>query len=312
MEYLKDESAKLQKILFTGLDSAGKTSIIFALKREFSKIANIEPTRGAQRLVFQYLGRNISEWDLGGQIAYRISYLKSPNKYFDKTEIAIYVIDVRDKERIQESLSYLRDVIKQFKTLEIEPPIYVFFHKCDPNLAKEDQDDLDKFLLSLQDKIKNSMEYKKFYFYRTSIYYLSSIITAISEIFLTLYPKANLIQKTIETFASKFKAEGVQIIDDNSLIVGSYYKNEQVQDILNQTTPYFLSLNDSFLYSEFIYEKTEEKMIIQRFGRFFLFKPFTIKENGPPYYLLAIREDPDIKKDEYLTLVNLLKEILYK
>ena len=312
MEYLKDESAKLRKILFTGLDTAGKTSIIFALKREFSKIANIEPTRSAQRLVFQYLGRNIAEWDLGGQIAYRISYLKSPNKYFDNTEIAIYVIDVRDKERIKESLSYLSDVIRQFKILEIEPPIYVFFHKCDPNLAKEDQDDLDKFLLSLQDKIKNSMEYKKFYFYRTSIYNLSSIITAISEIFLTLYPKANLIQKTIETFASKFKAEGVEIIDDNSLIVGSYYKNEKIKEILNQTTPYFLSLNDSFLYSEFIYENTEEKMIIQRFGRFFLFKPFIIKKNGPPYYLLAIREDPDIKKDEYLTLVNLLKEILYK
>ena len=119
MEYLKDESAKLQKILFTGLDTAGKTSIIFALKREFSKIANIEPTRGAQRQVFQYLGRNIAEWDLGGQISYRISYLRSPNKYFDKTEIAIYVIDVRDKERMQESLSYLSDVIKQFKSLEI-------------------------------------------------------------------------------------------------------------------------------------------------------------------------------------------------
>ena len=312
MEYLKDESAKLRKILFTGLDTAGKTSIIFALKREFSKIANIEPTRGAQRLVFQYLGRNIAEWDLGGQIAYRISYLKSPSKYFDNTEIAIYVIDIRDRERISESLSYLSDVIKQFKVLEIEPPIYVFFHKCDPNLDKEVQDDLNKFLLSLQDKIKNSMKYKKFYFYKTSVHNLSSIITAVSEIFLTLYPKANLIQKTIETFASKFKAEGVEIIDDNSLIIGSYYKNENIKDILNQSTPYFLSLNDSFQYSESFDEDPEEKMIIQRFGRYFLFKPFEIKEDGTPYYLLAIREDPFIKKDEYLTLVKLLKEILYK
>ena len=312
LEYLKDESTEVQKILFTGLDTAGKTSIILSLKREFSKIANLEPTRGAQRRIFQYLGRDIAEWDLGGQIAYRISYLRSPNKYFDNTEIAIYVIDVQKKERIPESLSYLSDVIEQFNSLEIEPPIYVFFHKCDPNLATEDQDDLDKFLLSLQDKIKNSIDYKKLFFYKTAIYNLSSIITPISKIFLTLYPKANLIQKTIEDFASKFKAEGVEIIDDNSLIVGSYYKTEKAKDILNQSTPYFLSLNDSFQYSEVFYEKPEEKMIIQRFGRYFLFTRFTIKKNAPPYYLLVIKEDPDMNKDEYLTLVNLLKEILYK
>ena len=61
MEYLKAlrTEAELQKILFTGLDTAGKTSIILAIQREFSKIANIKPTRGAQRRIFKYLGRNI-------------------------------------------------------------------------------------------------------------------------------------------------------------------------------------------------------------------------------------------------------------
>ncbi|MFW9896885.1 MAG: ADP-ribosylation factor-like protein, partial [Candidatus Thorarchaeota archaeon] len=44
---------KTYKILFTGLDAAGKTSIILTLQREFSKIALIEPTRGAQRNNFK-------------------------------------------------------------------------------------------------------------------------------------------------------------------------------------------------------------------------------------------------------------------
>ncbi len=58
---------KTYKILFTGLDGAGKTSIILALQREFSKIAVIEPTRGPHRTTFKLLGREVSEWDLGGQ-----------------------------------------------------------------------------------------------------------------------------------------------------------------------------------------------------------------------------------------------------
>lgn len=310
IEYLKEESTEIQKILFTGLDTAGKTSIILALQREFSKIANIAPSRGAQRRIFKYLGRNIAEWDLGGQISYRISYLKNPSKYFDNTEIAIYVIDVQQKDRIPESLSYLSDVIIQFNSLEIEPPIYIFFHKYDPSILPNDN--LDNFLLSLQEKIKNLLDYKKLFFYRTSIYDLSSIMTIMSEIFLTLYPKASLIQKTIEDFAIKSKADGIELIDDNSLIVGSYYKNNVTKDILNQSTPYFLSLNESFQYSEVSAVNPEEKMVIHRYGRFFLFTNFSVRKGSTPYYLLAIREDPDINNEEYLTFVKLLREILSK
>jgi len=93
LEFLKDDS-EASKILFTGLDGAGKTSIILALQREFSKIALLSPTRGAQRRIFEYLGKDIAEWDLGGQDSYRIAYIKNPGKYFDGTEIAIYVIDI--------------------------------------------------------------------------------------------------------------------------------------------------------------------------------------------------------------------------
>ena len=131
--YLKKEEPALSetasKILFKVHDTAGKTSIISALQREFSKIAVLSPTRGAQRRIFDFLGKEISEWDLGGQISYRISYLKNPDKFFEGTEIAIYVIDIQNKPRIPEAISYFKDVIEQFEKLEINPPVYVFLHK---------------------------------------------------------------------------------------------------------------------------------------------------------------------------------------
>ena len=41
------ENIKARKIIFTGLDNAGKTSIILSLLREIAKIAKIKPTKQA-------------------------------------------------------------------------------------------------------------------------------------------------------------------------------------------------------------------------------------------------------------------------
>lgn len=313
MEYLKEENEEASKILFTGLDYAGKTSIIKSLQREFSKIAILKPTRGAQRRIFRFMGRDISEWDLGGQISYRISYLKNPTKYFDGTEIAIYVIDVQNKPRIPESLSYLKDVIDQFLKLEIEPPIYVFFHKLDPALMKSAKKEMNNLLLNLKDKIKNLTDYKKLYFYKTSIYDLSSIITAMSEILLALYPKSELIEKTIEEFAKKIGSQGVVVLDDNSLIIGQYYENDEIKHTLSASTPYFLTLNDSFQDTEGFGEtQKDESMLVQRFGKYFLFKQISLKKGTSPYYLLLLKDTPEFKLDHSDTLVSLLKKVLYK
>ena len=171
--YLKKEEPpkpELSKILFTGLDDAGKTSIILSLQREFSKIAILSPTRGAQKRIFDFLGKEISEWDLGGQLSYRIAYLKNPGKYFDDTEIVVYVIDVQNRVRIPEAISYLKDVVEQFRKLEIAPPIYIFLHKYDPDL--EFNQELNEIIIDgLIEKIKGVIPPNFTYsLHKTSIY----------------------------------------------------------------------------------------------------------------------------------------------
>ena len=314
--YLKKEEPKVEeiqsKILFTGLDDAGKTSIILSLQREFSKIAVLSPTRGAQRRIFDFLGKEISEWDLGGQTAYRISYLKNPDKYFDGTEIAIYVIDIQNKPRMPEAISYFKDVIEQFKKLEITPPIYVFLHKYDPALKRAALNEMENLVIDLKDQVGRSTDYKKIYFYNTSIYDFSSIISAMSEILLSLYPKSELIEKTITEFAKKIDSSGVVVIDNNSLIIGSYYKDDETRHLLTASTPYFLTLSDSLQYTGVQDIRSEERMIVQRFGKNFIFKQVTLKKDSAPYYLLLLKDDPVFHKEDFETFVNILKEILYK
>ncbi|MFW9990173.1 MAG: ADP-ribosylation factor-like protein [Candidatus Odinarchaeota archaeon] len=313
--YLKKEEPELpipvNKLLFTGLDGAGKTSIILSLQREFSKIAILSPTRGAQRRIFNFLDKEISEWDLGGQLSYRIAYLKNPGKYFEGTEIAIYVIDIQDKSRFSEAISYFNDVIEQFKELDIEPPIYIFIHKFDPALKRNAQNEMEALIIDLKDKIR-ATEYKKIFYYETSIYNFGSIITAMSEILLDLYPKSELIEKTIFEFAKKVESEGVVIIDDNSLIIGSYYKDDEIKHLLTASVPYFLTLHESFQFTNPMEEKYGDRMLIQRFGKNFIFKQFQLKKDTTPYYLLLVKENPAFNKEDLESFANLLKEILYK
>jgi GTPase SAR1 family protein len=303
---------KTHKILFTGLDAAGKTSIILTLQREYSKIALLEPTRGALRNNFKFLGKDISEWDLGGQKSYRISYLKNPSKYFENTEIAIYVIDILDTSRVLESLSYLYDVIEKFRELKIEPPIYIFFHKYDPKLLHSVKNVIETEIQKIQKEIVEIANYRMIHFCRTSIYEPYSIISAMSKMLLELFPKSELIQKTIEEYTKKLNCEGLIIIDKNSIILGSCFEDEDSKKKLNSTIAYFLSLNDVF--EEMELDNQEDQILLKKSGDHYIFKPVTVKETALPYYLLGLKKqdpfDANFLNNEFHAFVNVFKDIV--
>jgi hypothetical protein len=133
-----------------------------------------------------------------------------------------------------------------------------------------------------------------------------------SEILLSLFPKSELIEKTIVEFAKKVESDGVVVIDDNSLIIGSYYKNDETRHLLTASTPYFLVLSDSFQSTSVLENRFEDRMIVQRFGKNFIFKQITLKKDSSPYYLLLLKDDPIFHKEDFETFANILKEILFK
>jgi hypothetical protein len=170
---------------------------------------------------------------------------------------------------------------------------------------------MEAVVIDLKDKLR-ATKYKEIYYYETSIYDFGSIIAAMSEILLSLYPKSELIEKTILEFAKKVDSDGMVVIDDNSLVIGSYYKDDEIRHILTASMPYFLTLHDSFEYTGVSEERAEGRMIVQRFGKNFIFKQIKLKESTMPYYLLLLKEDPVFHKEDLESFANLLKEILYK
>jgi hypothetical protein len=53
-------------------------------------------------------------------------------------------------------------------------------------------------------------------------------------------------------------------------------------------------------------------MLVQRFGKNFIFKQITLKKESAPYYLLLLKNDPVFQKEDFETFAIILKEILYK
>jgi len=300
----------VRKIVFVGLDNAGKTSIILSLLREISKFATIKPTKNAERRVFEFLGMNISEWDLGGHERYRTYYLENFELIFRGTDILIYVIDIQDNKRIMESYNYLDQIIINLNRLQLNPPIYVFFHKDDPDKTENIKINIDNKISYLKDKIEDFHDYSKFYFYKTTVFNLSSIISAISEILLTLYPRSKVIDTALKEFANKIGVEGVELIDDNSLIISSYYQNDKIKEVLTHVNPFFLRLMDEFGRLDNLSGNKENQIIIERFDRNFIFKQFNLIEDTAPYYILTCINEPSLDENDFNTLIKILRDIL--
>ncbi|MBD3195841.1 MAG: hypothetical protein GF317_12340 [Candidatus Lokiarchaeota archaeon] len=315
MEYLKDkeEINDTKKILFTGLDTAGKSSIILALKREFSKIAIINPTKGAQRRIFEFLGLNISEWDLGGQSLYRISYLKNPDKYFDNTEVAIYIIDIQNQGRAQESISYLKDVLKEFKALKIDPPVHIFFHKFDPALNVKARNKMKDYISDIKSQLKEELSYDKLYYHKTSIYNIASLIEAISKILIGLFPRSQLLKDTIEEFARKLNCEGLLIVDRNTFIIGSFFKNSKIKTLMVNSIPYFMTLSDILLDSKIVEINEEDQILVEKVNEHIIFRRLLMRESSPQYYLLLLKKGQYFYKEgDFEALINLISNIIYE
>jgi len=93
-----------KNILMVGLDSAGKTTILYQLK--LNELKHTIPTIGFNVETIQYKNLDLTIWDVGGQAQIR----KLWRHYYNNIDTIIFVIDCNDYERlpeVKEELHYL-------------------------------------------------------------------------------------------------------------------------------------------------------------------------------------------------------------
>ena len=101
------------KFVLTGLDNAGKSSMLIVLNKMYQfeeELKKLQPTIRIDYYKRDFLGRHLNFWDFGGQSKYRERYLQR-KVYFESVSQMIYLIDITDPGRIQESVEYLGQIL---------------------------------------------------------------------------------------------------------------------------------------------------------------------------------------------------------
>ena len=93
-----------RKVLFLGLDNAGKSSILFQLKD--NQFLETVPTVGLNVEQIQYKGHSFTLWDVSGQAT------RLWKHYFDKINAVVFVIDSSDGARFPKVKQQLAKVVK--------------------------------------------------------------------------------------------------------------------------------------------------------------------------------------------------------
>ncbi|KAI0347482.1 ARF/SAR superfamily [Trametopsis cervina] len=111
------------RILMLGLDSAGKTTILYRL--QIGEVVSTIPTIGFNVETVEYKNIKFQVWDLGGQSSIR-PYWRC---YFPNTSAIIYVIDSSDRDRLPTSRTELLTMLSEDELAGV--PLLVFCNKQD-------------------------------------------------------------------------------------------------------------------------------------------------------------------------------------
>ncbi|MHA1194236.1 MAG: ADP-ribosylation factor-like protein [Promethearchaeota archaeon] len=248
----RKQKYKEYKLVIAGLDNAGKSSALIALRQKYNfyeRVKNLKPTIKIDYSSFKFLETyRINIWDMGGQKKFRKIYVSNPI-YFSETDYLYFLIDIQDELKFDEVMQYLYDVLNIYRGMDYKNDVVVCFNKHDPKF-KNDADFQDRTVM-LENLITSQNQNMKFKFFHTSYYDISSISKAISYSLNKLL-SLEQISKELKLLVDKFGCNHAILYTESGIIIADHYNEtmdtrafeEIISTKINDDLEFFQRLKD--------------------------------------------------------------------
>ncbi len=279
---------EMKKILLVGIDNAGKTSILHILKKNYSFLNKLKPTKGIERSTSKILDIDFVLWDMGGQEQYLKQYFDRKEYIFTDLSLLFFVIDIQDEMRFDEVMQYLERIISIFREQQQEPQIIVFFHKIDPDI--EHTKNVKLFTEDLSKKIKNITQGFTVTFFQTSIFKRWSIIAAFSYGIRSLSRKDSLLKLSdySEAWAEFFGAKALLLMSADDVVINDYSIDDSSSSALKKYLDELLK----------IYEVSHQAVVLHINGNLLTLNPVNVGRLS--LYVVKYTNNPQITEDRFI------------
>jgi len=299
------------KIIISGLDNAGKTSILTALDKKYDfqkEISELKPTIRIEYHQTKFLGNQVHIWDMGGQSQYREVYEKRRDIYFEDTDLLMFIIDIQDEPRFKEALEYLDMVLSFFIENKIDVPVIISFNKFDPDIRGEEE--INNRIIDLRQTILDKYPHVKTLFQQTSIYDIISVVQLISYGLSVFDKRFFELSELLEMYLEQFSCASLILFDENGIIISEFYSDEISSDL-------YIELLESIKEHLFLLKRMQEEKAENEFAFFsteskFLSYLHKVKFGEIPLFISILVEEAHKDKvmDKFTDLVDELMEIL--
>lgn len=138
------------KLILAGLDSKQKGKLTSFLTQRL--VTEQSGTEGRNTTELRIGERPLFLWDIGGSEVFRHNFIKFANHYFWEVHLILFMINVDQPDRYEDSLSYVRDILEMYSFLGLRPPIKFYFGGED---ELTDQSSLNVFINNLKQSLEN-------------------------------------------------------------------------------------------------------------------------------------------------------------
>ena len=213
-----------------GLDNAGKSTLLYALKNIYGyeeKIKSFKPTVRIHHETQKYYNLSVNYWDFGGQEAFREEYLENP-KNFERMDILLFMIDIQDETRFTQSLDYLNRILNTLNDSDYDKTqeIQICLSKSDCEVVQACHYDFDSRLEMIQNLVLTRFPEFKFKFYTTSIFNIYSLCRMLSMIFHPYFIFSSALDSALNNFAQQLQLDTALIFDSAGIILSQYLQEE--------------------------------------------------------------------------------------